>query len=517
MFRQEEQNIMDNKISSSNRRIAQNTLFLYVRLVIVMAVNLFTTRVVLDVLGVEDYGIYNVVCGFVSMFGFLNTTMTNCIQRFYNYEYGREGDSAVVRVYNVGFAIQSLIAIVLVVLLLTVGYWYLNTEIVIPEIRINSANWIYFFSVISLVFVIMQVPYSAAVIAYERMDYYALISILGTLITLGGIYVIQCVETNRLELYGCLLMFVQLFNFLLYYGYCKHNFSHLKLHRGFNKSLFKDMLAFSGLNIFGSFAFMTRSQGVNVLLNQYFGPVVNAANGVASQVASAVQTFSLNIMIAFQPQLVQSYALNDHNRTEKLMLSMTSISYLLYCIFAIPIIVDIRYILSLWLGDNIPDYTVPFTLLTVSIMGIGLFHTSITQVFFAIGKLKVFQITTGVIICLILPISWLCLRIGLAPESVYIVTIFAYIANWLINLFILYKTFYFSIRKYVMMVIKCLASTVITLLLAWSICTIMSESLVRLFVIVMVVLLSIAMCAWLGLDKADCRQIIQMCKRKFRL
>ena len=199
--------------ASSNKRIAKNTLFLYVRLVIVMLVNLYATRVVLNVLGVVDYGIYNVVCGFVAMFGFLSASMSNGIQRFYNFKLGRGGDAAVVKVYNVGLVIQGVVAVVLTILLMTVGCWYLNAEMVIPESRGVAANWIYLFSVISLVLVIMQTPYSAAVIAYERMDYYAVVSILGSMMTLGIVFAIKHVGGDKLVVYGFLLMMVQFMNF----------------------------------------------------------------------------------------------------------------------------------------------------------------------------------------------------------------------------------------------------------------------------------------------------------------
>ena len=247
-------------IAASNKRIAKNTLFLYIRLTIIMLVNLYTTRVVLNTLGVEDYGIYNIVCGFVSMFGFLNTSMTNGIQRFYNYELGREGDGTITKVYNTGLAIQCLLAIILLIILLTFGWWYLNTKLVIPEARIGAANWIYLFSVLSMVFVIMQAPFSAAVIAYERMDFYALVSVLNSFITLAVVFLIKYAGGDKLIIYGLALMLLQLFCLLLYYLYCKRHFVHMKIERGFDRKQFNEMFKFSGWNIFGSFAFMLRSR-----------------------------------------------------------------------------------------------------------------------------------------------------------------------------------------------------------------------------------------------------------------
>lgn len=507
----------NSSIASSNKRIAKNTLFLYIRLAIIMLVNLYTTRIVLNALGVEDYGIYNIVCGFVSMFGFLNTSMTNGIQRFYNYELGRVGDGAITKVYNTGLVIQCLLALILLIILLTFGWWYLNTKIVIPEARIGAANWIYLFSVLSMVFVIMQAPFSAAVIAYERMDFYAIVSILNSFITLSVVYFIKYISGDKLVLYGLLLMLLQFLCLMLYYAYCKRHFIHLKIQRGFNKALFKDMFKFSGWNIFGSFAFMLRSQGVNILLNQFFGPIVNAANGIASQIASAVQAFSLNIMFAFQPQLVQSYASNDYNRTEQLMLSMTSVSYLLYCTLAIPIVVEMDYILNIWLGNNIPEYTKQFAILTVIIMGLGLFHTSITQVFFATGKLKTFQIATSVIICTILPISWLCLKNGASPESVYIVTIVVFVVNFLICLLLLHREFKFDFKRYVIMIAKCAIITVAALYASYYVHSSMDVSFIRLLSVVCMTSTVIVggLCATLSKSERD--NIIGMFKKKLNI
>ena len=425
---------MNKEKVNSNRLIAKNAIFLYVRLAIVMVVSLYITRIVLQGLGVEDYGIYNVVCGFVSMFGFFGTSMTNGIQRFYNYEKEKAGDGAVVKVFSIAFIQQCAIAAILVLLLLTIGMWYLNNVMNIPDTRIESANWVFLCSISSLVLVIIQTPYSAAVISYERMNFFAVVSIIDVFAKLGIAYCIQYADVDRLVLYGFLLLSIQIINIVLYIWYCKVNFTHLKLIRYFDKSLFKSMLAFSGWNLLSSFAFMLSSQGVNILLNKFFSPVINAAHGVASQISYAVQSFSINIMLAFQPQLVQSYAENNYNRVEQLMFNMTKISYILLSIIAIPICVEIEYILELWLGSSIPDYTDTFIKLVIVVMGLGLFHTSITRVFHAIGYIKRFTIATCLIVCSILPISWLWLFFNDAPtpECVYVVTIVAYLINWIV-------------------------------------------------------------------------------------
>lgn len=505
---------MEDNSSLSNQRIAKNTLFLYLRLVVVMLLNLLTTRFVLSALGVEDYGVYNVVCGFVAMFGFLNTSFTNGIQRFYNYELARNGEEGVIRVYNIGFLIQSSLSIIVILLLLTLGLWYLNNKLVISDSRILAANWVFIFSALSLIFIIMQALYSAAVIAYEKMGYYAVISIIEAVAKLSIAIGIRYANTDRLVIYGLLMLIMQVLIFLLYTGYCKYNFRHLKLRRKFDGSLFKYMVSFSGWNILGSFAFMLRGQGVNILLNTFFGAVINAANAIASQISSAVQAFSLNIMIAFQPQLTQSYAKENHERTEELMLNMTKISYVLYCIISIPIIVEVKYLLTLWLGNVIPDYTEPFVILTVVIMGLGLFHTSITQTFLATGKLKSFQITTSLIICAILPISWLLLKNGTSPISVYIVTLVVYFVNWVVCLLILHRIFKFSVKRYMRMVGECILLTGIAVVISQSLHIAISASIIRIIGIFCMTSVVMIGGLWLTLSKSHKEQILETLKQR---
>lgn len=501
-------------ISSNNQRIAKNAILLYVRLAIIMVVNLYIARVVLANLGVDDYGVYTVVCGFVAMFGFFGTSMANGIQRFYNYELGKSGSLAVVKVFNIALLLQLIISAILAILLLTVGMWYLNNVMVVSPSRIDAANWIFIFSVISLVLVIMQTPFTAAVIAYERMSFFAAASIVDTFIKLGIAYSIQYASSDKLILYGFLLMAVQLFNFALYFVYCRYKFSHLKFKRYFDRELFKSMLSFSGWNLLGSFAFMMCSQGVNVLLNSFFGTAINAANGVAAQVSHAVQSFSINIMLAFQPQLVQSYAVSNYSRVEQLMFNMTRISYVLLGILTIPVVVEVDYILRLWLGANVPAYTNVFIILTSVVMGLGLFHTSITKVFHATGKIKHFQIATCVIICAVLPISWLFLVNGANPSSVYVVTIIAYLVNWLVCLYMLHKIFKFSVKRYSKMIVECIVLTIISLLLATYVQNIMLESLARLACVFVVVLVTQVGGLWLTLSKSERQQILAMFRKK---
>lgn len=494
----------------NNKRIAINTLFLYVRMAIVMAINLYVTRVVLDVLGVSDYGVYNVVCGFVSMFGFLNTSMANGIQRFYNYELGKNGEDAVIKVYNTALIIQFVLAVGIVILTETIGLWYVNTKMVISPERIVAANWIFQFSALSLVFVIMQIPYSAAILAYERMDYYAVVSIIDAVMKLAIVIILPHLSGDSLIFYGLLMMAISIIDFILYFVYCRKKIHHLKFKKVFDSSLFKSMMSFSGWNLFGSFAYVVKGQGVNVLINTFFGTVVNAANGIATQISSAIQTFAANIVLAFKPQLTQSYAMGDYSRAKNLMFSMSKIAYTLMCVIAIPIMVEMDYVLTLWLSSDIPTYTHSFANLTIIATMIGILNTPITQMIHASGQMKKYQIATSIVICSILPISWLFLKLGYEATSVFVITIIIMVINQVVCLQVLHSIFKFSLTKYVKeVVIPCIIITIIPLFAVSSISNAIGASSIWNFIVVTIVnLLAVGISFYLTLNSAE-KQIIQ--------
>lgn len=508
---------MSVQIEQNNHKIARNTIFLYLRLVVVMLVNLYTTRVVLDILGVSNYGIYNVVCGFVSMFGVLNTSLSNGIQRFYNYELGKGGEKALVKVYNTSVIIQAILSIILVVLLETIGVWYLNTKMDIPLDRIGAANYIFQFSILSMIFVVLQVPYSAAIIAYERMDFYAIVSILDVFVKLIVVIIIPYLSGDKLIIYGLLLSFVGLLNFVLYYGYCKRNFTHLKFYRFFDWTQFKTMFTFSGWNLFGTFAYMMKGQGVNVLLNVFFGTIVNAANGIATQVSSAIQSLALNLTLAFKPQLTQSYAKGEYERTESLMFSMSKISYMLVCIISIPVLVDLHFILELWLGENVPDYTIAFTRLTIITMIISVLNTPITQTIHATGKMRKYQLTTSGIICSILPISWILLTMGFPAESVFYVGIIITVINQIACVFVLKTVFTYSTYKYFRdVVLFCCLIIPAPVIISNYVFNLLPEGAVRLFVILIVNSVLICINALVLLNKEEKKMLSSIINKIFK-
>lgn len=408
-------------MANQNTTIAKNTLFLSLRMVFVLFVSLYTSRVFLNVLGVEDYGISNVVAGFVSMFSFLNTSLANAIQRFYNAELGKNGSKGITKVYNTSLVIQGIIALFVVALLESVGLWYLYEKMVIPSDRFEVAFWLYQFSTISAAVVIMQSPFTAAVMAYERMNTYAVISILEVILKLGFALALPYISIDRLLMYGAFYMVLSILTFLSYFIYSKKEFNELHFQRSYKKSMFKDMISFSGWNLCGTFACMIREQGLNMVLNIFFGPIVNAARGVAYQVSGALQGFVSNLSLASKPQMVQSFATGDSSRTIKLMYTMSKLSFIFLFVLSVPVIFNIDYILHLWLGNVVPDHAANFVILVIITNFMNNLNAPLSNVVYATGKMRNYEVTFSVINLLIIPISFIVLKLGAPAEMAFIV------------------------------------------------------------------------------------------------
>lgn len=423
-------------MSSHNMKIAKNTLYLTLRMVFVLFVSLYTSRVFLNVLGVVDYGISNVVAGFVSMFTFLNTSLSNAIQRFYNAELGKNNEDGVTNVYNTSLLIQAIISIVVLLLLETLGLWYIREKMVIPQERREVAFWLFQFSAFSAVIVILQAPFTAAVMAYERMNTYAIFSILDVILKLIFAFLLPYIILDKLLIYGLFYLCLHLLNFGLYYFYCKCNFVKLRYKRVYIKGLFKEMMTFSGWNLCDTFACMAREQGINIILNLFFGPIVNAARGVAYQVSGALQGFVANLSLAAKPQMVQSYAGGDELRTIKLMYTTSKINFISLFVLSIPIILNIDYILNIWLGNSVPDHAANFVILVIVTNFINNLNAPLSNVVYATGNMRNYELTFSIINLLILPISYILLKNGAPPEAAFFtylsVTIFVQIGCLLV-------------------------------------------------------------------------------------
>lgn len=434
--------------SDNNKRIAKNSLFMSIRMIMVLLITLYTTRVILKILGVEDYGIYNVVCGFVSMFAVLNTSMSNGIQRFYNFEYGKNGEKGANKVYCLSFIIQIIIAFIIVCLVESIGLWYLHNKMVIPEDRMFAAEWIFQFSVLSFVFVILQAPYNAAIMAHERMDYFAFLGIFDAILKLVIVLLLPYFPVDQLISYGVLIAGISVLNFTLSYIYCKRNFKEICLRFLFDKKMFRSMIGFSGWNLFGSFSSMMQEQGINLIINFFFGPIVNAARGVANQINSGVESFVANVTVPVRPQIVQSYARGDEGRMMRLMFSISKLSCCILLMMAIPVSIEINTVLHLWLGDKIPDYTAPFTIIILYSSLISNLNSATSNVVHATGKMKHYQFWGTIVKILCVPISFLILMYYPNPSLALIVMMICRLLGHIVGLFIVRTLVNLSLRDY---------------------------------------------------------------------
>lgn len=501
-----------------NKKIAKNTLFLYGRMIIVLFVSLYTTRVVLHALGVVDYGINNVVAGFVSMFSFLNTSMANGIQRFYNFENGSKNGKSLEDVYNTALLIQFLLALVIVIVLESFGLWYINNKMVIPLERLNAAVWVFHCSVVSLALVIIQIPYSAAIMSHEKMDYYAIVSLADVFLKLILAFVISYVSYDKLIFYGVFTTLISLVNFSCYFIYCKCKFQEIKFERAFHKDIFKQMLSFSGWNIFDSFSYMLKGQGLNILLNAFFGPIVNAARAVSNQIMSAVQGFSANIVTAFRPQLVESYAQTNYKRVCKLMYSVSKLSYIFLYVICVPLVLEIRYILDLWLAGEVPDFTVEFTILVLANMLFSSLNMPLSQVVQATGKLKKYNFYRSLLVVSTLPIAWIFLKLGYNAVSVFWISLLISILNQPLSLWLLHRIFPYSINDYMKEVVfPCLVLSIVLPIFPYIIYCIMPTGFIRLIVICFVtVVISVALLYLFLLNDKEKEITLSFCHKFFK-
>ena len=406
--------------SSANKRIAKNTLVLYVRMLFTMGISLFTSRVVLQTLGVEDYGISSVVGGVISMFTFINAAMVSSTQRYLNFELVRGDANQLRSVFSTSLQIHALIALAIIVLSETVGLWFLNEKLVIPEARMTAAMWVYQCSILSCAVSIMSTPYNAVIVAHEKMSAFAYISILDVSLKLLVVYLLVVLPFDKLIILAILNLLVQLFIRYIYTLYCHRHFPESYFQFRFNKTLFKEMFGFAGWSFWGNLAAILYTQGLNMMLNIFFGPIVNAARGIAVQVQSAVQQFVGGFQTALNPQITKNYASNNLPQMHSLMFRSARFSFLLLFFLSLPVLMETNFILTLWL-KTVPDDAVIFTQIMICI---SLIYTTANPCVIAnqaTGKVKIYQMVVGGILLLILPISYVVLKLGAPAYSVFIV------------------------------------------------------------------------------------------------
>ena len=408
--------------SNNTSRIAKNTLLLYFRMLLTMGVSLYTSRVILSALGVEDYGIYNVVGGVVAMFGILSRSLSSAISRFITFELGKGDFEKLKRIFCTSVNIQVILIAIIAILMETIGIWFLNNKMVIPEERLAAANWVFQFSMVTFAVNLLSVPYNAAIIAHEKMSAFAYISVAEVILKLIVAFIITYNPFDRLVYYGLLIMIVGMINRSIYAIYCKRHFEETKYSFVFDKELMKEMFGFAGWNFIGSSSALLRDQGGNILINLFFGPTVNAARGIAMQVSSAAHSFVSSFMTAVNPQITKSYAVGERDYMMKLVFQSAKFSFFILLFITLPIIVSTSYILKIWLVD-VPENSVVFVRLVLLFVLSETLANPLVMLMQATGKIRNYQLIVGGFQMLNFPITYICYKLGAPSESVFWVAI----------------------------------------------------------------------------------------------
>lgn len=447
-----EQKVINTSTAENNKRIAKNTLILYVRMLFCMIISLYTSRVLLDTLGISDYGIFNVVGGVVVMMNVLNSAMSVSTQRYLTFEIGKSDFEQFRKTFSMCMNIFLCLSGLILVLGETVGLWFINTYLVIPPDRIYAANWVYQFALLSCVCSLLATPYNAAIVSHERMNIYAYVGVAEVLLKLIIVYILVLIPFDRLAFYGVLTFLSSALMTLIYRFYCVRQFKETHFLLYWNKNLFKNLASYSGWNLFGSISGVAKGQGLNVLINIFFGPSVNASRGIAYQVNGVVQSFFTNFYMAVRPQITKYYAQGNKEEMFKLVFNSSKMAFFLILLVSLPLVIEAPVIIKLWLG-KMPDYVVIFVRLIIVITAIDSMSTPLMTAIHATGNNRLYQFSVGLIMIMTLPISYVFLKLGYSPVSVFIISLVLSVISMLIRLLITKKQLGIPFRKYILQVV----------------------------------------------------------------
>lgn len=478
---------MSDNTSSNNKTIAKNTLLLYMRMLFSMFVGLYTSRVVLQVLGVEDYGIYGLVGGIVSMMSFLNAAMSGATSRFLTYEMGRGDNERLAKTFSSALIVHIIIALIVLFVAETVGLWFLCNKLVIPEGRMTATHWVYQLSILSSMLTITQVPYNSCIIAHEKMDVYAYVEILNVTLKLLIVYLLLIGNLDKLILYAILMFIVSFIIVMVYRFYCVRHLVECHFHWVWDKGILKPLISFSGWDLFGNFAVTTRQQGTNFLINMFFGVVYNAASGVASTVSGILGGLCQNILTAFRPQIIKQYSAGRHFESINLLYNAGKFATILMVLVAIPFCFEMNYIMVLWL-KNPPEYAAVFCRIMMISGTINMCEMAMNIGIHATGKVRKMSIYTGFCYLGVLPIIWVAYRLGLPVETAYYLSVTLSFANLLIRGWILRQNIAaFSMRHFVIKVIMpVLMITFLTMSAVMLFTHYLSDGILRCFIVFLI-------------------------------
>lgn len=499
--------------SVNNKRIAKNTVYLYLRMLFVMAISLYTVRAILDILGVVDYGIYNVVGGVVTMFAFMNKTLSTSSQRYFSIELARGDKDRLSKWFCLNITSFGMLGLVITFFLETIGLWFLNTQMTIPTERLTAANVVYQLSIISFLFHIVSVPYLALIIAHEKMNVFAYVGILEALGRLAIVFVLMMLSFDKLIIYGILILLLSVSVSMSYIIYCWRHYPESAYRWYWNTAEVKELLGFSGWHFFGTFSTTCRSQGINILLNLFFNPAVNAARAVAFQVNTHIMQLSSNFFTAVKPQIYKSYAKGEYDELFKLIMRGTIISTFLVSIIAFPIISNTSYILGLWLKE-VPDYAVVFTQLALINGLIDSTNGPPIAASLATGRIKKYMLTVSSVILANVPISYVALLLGCEPTITMVISIILSCVAIFIRAYLLKKMMDFPWISYLLLIAKIAFVTVVVLLVINMLGHVLRPTFIRVVYVSFGLMIVTTVLYGMVLSKSDRGYVIQLVKQK---
>lgn len=429
-----------------NKRIAKNSLFLYIRMFVIMAIGLYSSRIVLKVLGASDYGLYNVVGGVLTLFTMFSSALTIGTQRFLSYAIGDNDSAKLKRTFSITLGLHVKLAVIIFMLAETVGLWFLYKYINIPEGRLNAAVWIYQFSIIAFLVNLVQIPFQSCLIAHERMNMYAYMSIYDAVMKLLIVFLIQWISFDKLISYGFFILAVNITSVLIYNSYCRKRFEECTFSIAHDQQLTKDIINYTAWNLFGgSLSFFT-GQGINILLNIFCGTVVNAARGLSLSVNNIITHFVNNFQVAVNPQIIKQFAAKEWESLYKLVINNARIAEYLFLLIATPVFLETDFLLKIWLGDY-PEYTAIFVQIILLQTAESPLDYPLGMLIHASGKMKWPSIITAVPLLSIFVVSFFLLKNGFSPVSVYIASAVMYLWKNLTNLYFAHRYSGISIKR----------------------------------------------------------------------
>ena len=500
----------------NNKQIAINTIFLYIRMLVVMAIGLYTVRAYLSILGETDYGLYNVVGGVVSMFGFLSGTLATSSQRYFSQALVLEDKGPANRFFCLNLTIFFILIIAIVVILETIGLWFLNVKMTIPAERLAAANIVYQISILTFAIQVITIPYNALIISHERMKAFAYIGILEAVLKLGLVFVLAQLSYDKLVSYAIFMFWLYLLIAGIYVYYCHRNFEESYFNFYWNKREAKEMLSFSGWHLYGTFSVTIRSQGINILLNLFFNPAINAARAVAFQVYNAVSQLSNNFFTAVKPQIYKSYAADEKEALYKLVLRSTTMSSFLLSLLVFPILANTPYILGLWLKE-IPAYTVVFTQLVLINGLVDVTNGPTIATVLATGKIRNYEIIVGGFFIMNLPISYIALKLGCEPTMTMLISIALAIVVTFVRALIMCRIMGFVFSKYVIMFVRMsLASAFIWVFTEYTVANTADSIITLIWQSILIFIITVVFFTLIACNKEDLTIAIKFIKRRIK-